>query len=112
MMKAARQRKFDVLVCWKLDRLFRSLKHLVNTLQEFEDLGIKFISLKDNIDLSTSSGRLMTHLIAAFAEFEASLIRERVTAGVRAKIQKTGKWGRISSRPDKQIENLKIQTDI
>jgi len=65
----AKQRKFDIVICWKIDRLFRSLKHLILTLQEFDDLGIKFISLKDQIDLTTSSGRLLMQIIGAMSEF-------------------------------------------
>ncbi len=95
MMTMAKSRKFDVLVCWKLDRLFRSMKHLVVTLSELQDLNIQFISLKDQIDLTTSSGRLMMHLIAAFAEFEADLIKERVNAGLRNAKAK----GKILGRP-------------
>ena len=82
LMSAVRNRKVDVVVCWKLDRLFRSLADLVSTLRELEELGVTFISLKDQIDMTTASGRLMTHLLGAFAEFEASLIRERVRAGL------------------------------
>lgn len=109
LMADARQRKFDIIVCWKLDRFFRSLRDIVNTLHELEQLGIQFVSFKDNIDLTTSSGRLMVHLIAAFAEFEASLIKERVTAGVRRKISKTGSWGRKSNRDDQKISELKLK---
>ena len=109
LLKDAKVRKFDVVLCWKLDRLFRSLKDLVTTLQEFSDLGIKFVSLKDNIDMTTASGRLLTHVIAAMAEFEASLIKERVTAGVRAKIKKTGHWGRTKKRDDLKILRLKAE---
>ncbi len=75
LLKAAHERQFDCLVIWKLDRLFRSLKGLVTTIQDFQALGISFISLKDQIDLTTPSGRLMVHMLGAFAAFEASLIR-------------------------------------
>lgn len=88
------QRKIDIVVCWKLDRLFRSLKDLVTTLQYFSDLGAGFISLKDQIDMTTASGRLLTHLLAAFAEFEAALIRERVRAGLTEAKRKGIKLGR------------------
>lgn len=82
MLTDAKTRKLDLIVCWKMDRLFRSLKDLVTTLQELSDLGVEFISIKDQIDMTTASGRLMTHLLAAFAEFEAALIKERVNAGL------------------------------
>lgn len=109
LLKDARQRKFDIIVCWKLDRFFRSLRDIVNTLYELEQLGVQFVSLKDSLDLSTANGRLMVHLLSAFAEFEAALIKERVTAGVRAKIQKTGKWGRSKKRDDQKILELRSQ---
>lgn len=98
LLADARKRKIDVVVCWKLDRLFRSLRHLVTTLQEFNDLGIQFVCVEDQIDMTTASGRLMTHLIAAFGEFEREMITERIRAGVRRKIAKNnGKWGRPST---------------
>lgn len=84
LLSDARAKKFDVVMTWKLDRLFRSLKHLVATLNELQELGIEFVSLKDSIDLTTPSGRLLTHLLASFAEFEAAIIRERVLAGLKA----------------------------
>ena len=83
LMADAGQRKFDAVLVWKLDRFGRSLRHLVNTLAELEARGLTFISLRDNLDLSTPSGRLMFQIIGAMAEFERSLIQERVKAGLR-----------------------------
>lgn len=103
----AHQRKLDMVICWKLDRLFRSLKDLVNTLSEFSHLGITFISLKDTIDMSSSSGRLMVHLLAAFSEFEAALIQERVRAGLRNAKAKGKRLGRPKKRDDQQILALR-----
>ena len=94
LMADARQRKFDTVLCWKLDRFGRSLVHLVNALAEFEALGIAFISLRDSLDLSTPSGRLMFQIIGAMAEFERSLIRERVVAGLRNARAKGKTFGR------------------
>lgn len=94
LMADARSREFDVLLIWKLDRLFRSMKGLAATIHDFEALGIAFVSLKDQIDLSTPSGRLMVHMLGAFAEFEASLIKERVIAGLREAKRKGVKLGR------------------
>ena len=82
MMHAAHQRHVDAVMVWKLDRFARSLKHLVNALAEFDALGVAFISLRDNLDLTTPSGRLMFQIIGAMAEFERSLIIERVKAGL------------------------------
>ncbi len=84
MMRAAHLCAFDAVLCWKLDRLGRSLKHLVITLEDLQAYGVAFISLRDNLDLSTPSGRLMFHVVAAMAEFERALIRERVSAGIQA----------------------------
>ncbi len=70
----AHRRRFDVVLVWKLDRFGRSLRHLVNSLAELESLGIDFVSLRDNLDLTTPSGRLMFQIIGAMAEFERALI--------------------------------------
>lgn len=107
MLKDARQRKLDTIVIWKLDRLFRSLKHLVVTLEEFEQLGIKFVSLKDNLDLTTSSGRLLTNIIASMSEFEADLIRERVQAGLNNAKQKGIQLGRPSNLDLREVIKLR-----
>jgi len=83
LMVDAHRRKFDLIAVWKIDRFGRSLKHLVNALADLDSLGVAFVSLRDNIDLSTPSGRLMFQIIGAMAEFERSLIQERVRAGLR-----------------------------
>lgn len=82
LMALARSRRVDVVIVTKLDRLARSLRHLVSLMDEFSALGIQFISLQDQIDMTTASGRLMLHLIGAFAEFERALIRERTRLGL------------------------------
>jgi DNA invertase Pin-like site-specific DNA recombinase len=94
LMIDARQRKLDVIAVWKLDRFGRSLRHLVNAIAEFEALGVAFISLRDNLDLGTPAGRLMFQIIGAMAEFERSLIQERVKAGLRHAKQKGKRLGR------------------
>lgn len=110
LLEDARKRKFDIVLCWKLDRFFRSLKDLVNTLQYLTDCGVQFISLKDNIDLSTATGRLMVHILAAFGEFEASLIKERVVAGLRNARSKGVRLGRPRKQcPVDKILELKQQ---
>jgi len=83
LMRDAGRRAFDAVLVWKLDRFARSLKHMVCALSEFESLGVSFVSLKDNLDLTTASGRLTFGIIAVMAEFERSLIQERVRAGLR-----------------------------
>src|SRR5215467_7778123 len=83
LMVAAKSRRFDVVLVWKLDRFGRSLRHLVNALAELEAVGVAFVSMTDNVDLTTPAGRLMFQVIAAMGEFERELIRERVRAGLR-----------------------------
>ena len=94
LMADAHQRRFDAVVVWKIDRFGRSLKHLVTALADLAAYGVAFVSLRDNLDLSTPSGRLMFHVVAAMAEFERELIRERVRAGLanaRAKGKRLGR---------------------
>ncbi len=82
LMKDAGQRRFDVVLVWKFDRFARSLKHLIDSLDEFRLLGIHFISYTEHIDTTTSSGQLLFHVMGAFAQFERDLIAERVRAGM------------------------------
>lgn len=100
MMIDARRRKFDAVLVWKIDRLGRSLKHLVVTLADLNEVGVAFISLRDNLDLSTPSGRLMFQIIGAMAEFERALIQERVRAGLRNAKAKGKRIGRPRQRVD------------
>ncbi len=94
VLALAKQRKIDALIVWKLDRLGRSLKHLVNVIDELESVGVAFISLRDNLDFSTSAGRLLFGVIASMAQFERDLIRERVKAGMANAKRKGIKLGR------------------
>jgi DNA invertase Pin-like site-specific DNA recombinase len=94
LMADAHQRRFDAVLVWKIDRWGRSLKHLVTSLAELDAYGITFISLRDNLDLSTPSGRLMMQLLGAMAEFERALIQERVRAGLRNAKSKGVRLGR------------------
>ncbi|MDQ3395114.1 MAG: recombinase family protein, partial [Bacteroidota bacterium] len=87
-------RKDDVVVVWRLDRLGRSLRHLVNTVGMFKEMGVEFISINDSIDTTTSQGRLMFNLFASFAEFERELISERTKAGLEAAKARGRKGGR------------------
>jgi len=94
LMADAYRRRFDAVLVWKIDRFGRSLKHLINSLAELAALGVAFISLRDNLDLSTPSGRLMFQIIGAMAEFERALIQERVRAGIRNAKAKGTRIGR------------------
>jgi DNA invertase Pin-like site-specific DNA recombinase len=85
----------DVLVVWKLDRLARSLKQLIETVEKFETQKIGLLSLTESINTTTSGGRLIFHIFASLAEFERSIIRERTNAGLKAAKQN----GRIGGRP-------------
>lgn len=107
LMTLARERQVDCIVVSKLDRIARSLKHLVAMLDEFKELGIQFISIHDQIDLTTASGRLMLHIIAAFAEFERSLIRERTVLGLAYARSKGKRLGRPCKRNDEAIRALR-----
>jgi DNA invertase Pin-like site-specific DNA recombinase len=77
-------RSGDTLVVWRLDRLGRSLKHLIHLVEKLEHQGIGLRSLQENIDTTTNGGRLVFHLFGALAEFERNLIRERTQAGLSA----------------------------
>ena len=88
LIKDAKRRRFDVLVCWRLDRLGRNLRHLVTMLEELQHVGVAFVSMGEGIDCTTPAGKLQLHILAALAEFERERIRERVLAGLqRAKTQ-------------------------
>jgi DNA invertase Pin-like site-specific DNA recombinase len=100
----ARRRRFDVVVCWRLDRLGRNLRHLVVLLEELQGLGVGFVSLGEGIDLGTPAGRLQLHVLAALAEFERSRIQERVRAGL-ARVRAAGK--RLG-RPEKHIPEERL----
>jgi DNA invertase Pin-like site-specific DNA recombinase len=104
LMSDAHRRKFDLIAVWKIDRFGRSLKHLVNALADLDSLGVAFVSLRDNIDLSTPSGRLMFQIIGAMAEFERSLIQERVRAGLRNAVARGVRLG----RPKRTVDAAEI----
>src|SRR5215831_11703448 len=76
LVAEARRRRFDVVVCWRLDRLGRNLRHLVTLLEELQALGIAFVSLGEGIDCTTPAGKLQLHILAALAEFERARIAE------------------------------------
>jgi DNA invertase Pin-like site-specific DNA recombinase len=78
MLKAAKRRKVDVLIVWRLDRLGRNLRHLILLLDELHALGVAFVSLAEGINATTPAGRLQLHVLGAIAEFERSRIAGRI----------------------------------
>ena len=104
LIRDARRRRFDVLISWRLDRLGRSLKHLIVLLDELAALGVAFVSLTEGIDATTPAGKLQMHILAAIAEFERARIAERVKAG----LARARRNGRRLGRPRRRI----AQTDI
>ena len=106
LVRDARLRHFDMLVCWRLDRLGRSLKHLITLLEELQVLGVAFVSLAEGIDATTPAGKLQMHILGAIAEFERERIRERVLAG----LQRARGQGRPLGRPHARIPIERLQS--
>ena len=114
LMKAARDRAFDCVLVWKFDRFARSTSHLIKALEEFNHLGIRFISVQDQLDTDSPMGKAMFTIIGAMAELESDLISERVKAGMEAARSR----GKHVGRPEtpaglvSQIEELARDTDL
>jgi DNA invertase Pin-like site-specific DNA recombinase len=96
-------RSGDSLMVWKLDRLGRSLRHLIDTVNKLQARGVEFVSLQESVDTRTSGGKLVFHVFGALAEFEREMIRERTKAGLRAARAR----GRMNGRP-KKLSNQQI----
>jgi DNA invertase Pin-like site-specific DNA recombinase len=96
LMASARNRDLDCVLVWKFDRFARSTHHLLTALEEFDHLGVRFISVQDQIDTASPMGRAMFTIIGAMAELESSLISERVTAGMHAAAARGKHLGRPS----------------
>jgi DNA invertase Pin-like site-specific DNA recombinase len=94
LLVLCRKRRVDAVVVYRYDRFARSLRQLVNALEEFRSLGIEFISLHEGVDTSTPNGRLVFGIFASIAEFERELIRDRVKSGIAAARSKGMKLGR------------------
>ncbi len=95
LLKLARQRKIDCILVWRLDRFGRSLADLITTLDELNHIGVSFVSLNESLDLTTPSGKALAGMLAVFAEFERSILKERVKAGI---VESRGK-GKAHGRP-------------
>jgi DNA invertase Pin-like site-specific DNA recombinase len=94
LLAACRKRLVDAVIVYRYDRFARSLRQLVNALEEFRSLGIEFISLHEGVDTSTPNGRLVFGIFATIAEFERELIRDRVISGIAAAKSKGKQLGR------------------
>jgi DNA invertase Pin-like site-specific DNA recombinase len=99
-------RKGDILVVWKLDRLGRSIQHLIQTVKGLSQRNIGFKSIQENIDTTTSGGKLIFHIFSALAEFERDIIQERTKAGLKAARARGRLGGRPPSLNSKQIEKM------
>ncbi len=114
LMKATRNLEYDCILVWKFDRFARSTKHLLAALAEFNHLGVRFISVQDQVDTSSPMGKAMFTIIGAMAELESSLISERVTAGMIAAKARGKHVGRpkTPARRRAQVETLARTTDL
>lgn len=97
-------RSGDVLVVWKLDRLGRSLKHLITEVEGLRERGVEFMSITEGMDTSTNGGRLIFNIFGSLAEFERGLIRERTHAGLKAARARGRLGGRKKTITNKQID--------
>lgn len=109
LMYEAKRRRFDAVVVYRYDRFARSLRHLVNALEEFRALGIEFVSIHEGVDTSTPNGRLVFGIFASIAEFERELIRARVRSGLAAAKARGIQLGRPALRKftAKEIKQLR-----
>lgn len=111
MLDDVRKRKADVVLVWKFDRFARSTKELIVALDEFNQLGVDFISYKENIDTNSPAGRVLFTMISAFSSFEADIIKERVKAGLEKAKLKGIRLGRpsIDESVIKRVKELNQQ---
>ena len=100
MLKEAQRRRFDVVMAWAIDRLGRSLIDLLNTIQALEACGVDLYLDQQAIDTTTPAGKLMFQFTGAFAEFERSMIRQRVRAGLKRAVERGSTLGRPKISPD------------
>jgi DNA invertase Pin-like site-specific DNA recombinase len=104
LMADAHRRKFDVVIVWKFDRFARSVSHLLRALETFNALGIAFVSLSEQMDTTTPTGKMIFTVLGAVAELERSLIAERVRAGLRNARAK----GKTLGRPHVAVDDARI----
>ena len=105
-------REGDTVIVWKLDRLGRSLRDLVNLIEKFNAQGVGFLSLQDNIDTTTPTGKLTFHIFAALAEFERDIISERTKAGLAAARARGRKGGRPKGLSKKAQDKARLAESL
>ena len=98
LMTDARRRKVDTVVVWRLDRFGRNLRHLITAIEELNAAGVSFVSMGENIDTASPTGRLLLGIMGSFAEFERERIRERIHAGLARARRQGQKLGRKRQR--------------
>lgn len=108
----AHLREGDIVIVWKLDRLGRSLRDLVNLISKFQEMGVGFKSLNDNIDTTTATGKLTFHLFAALAEFERDIISQRTKAGLEAARARGRKGGRPKGLSKKAQDKARLAESL
>lgn len=106
LLKRIRDKEFNAIMVWRLDRLGRSLKHLLQLIEEFKKKNVAFISLTEGFDTSTPQGELFFHIAGAFAQFERRLIQERINAGLDRALTEGKKLGRPKGSKDKKRRKL------
>jgi putative DNA-invertase from lambdoid prophage Rac len=106
LTQAVRRKGVDIVAVFALDRLGRSLSHLIRLVEDWQHLGVGLVSLREGLDLTTASGRLQLHLLAALAQFEKERIRERVMAG----LQRARAQGKALGRPKADIHLERLAT--
>lgn len=113
LMSAAHRREIDAVICWRLDRFGRNLRHLISGIEELNAAGVEFISLGESIDTGSPTGRLLLGIMGSFAQFERERIRERIHAGItraRKQGQHIGrKRERISDRDLARVAGLSVR---
>lgn len=101
ILNAARKKKIDAVIVWKIDRWGRSLSDLVATLKELTELGVSFVSVTEFFDLGTTTGKAMAGMLSVFSEFERDMLKERIKAGIAQAIKK----GRPHGRPRSALKH-------
>jgi DNA invertase Pin-like site-specific DNA recombinase len=107
LMADARRRKVDTVIVWRLDRFGRNLRHLITAIEELNAAGVSFVSMGENIDTASPTGRLLLGIMGSFAEFERERIRERIHAGLARARRQGQKLGRKRQRiPERHLQRV------